>query len=178
MFDRTIRYLVQRTGKEYTAVYRAIVTVLGALLFLAGWPALVWLSGCAIAASVLPDNMARVSSAAFFVIGTPWVLAAVFWQLWKGKGTPVPLVPTKQFLKNGPYRFVRNPMMMGFFLYLLGWASLYNRMGAFVATLLLTVILTLEIKLIEEKELEARFGDAYRQYKKEVPMFVPKFWKK
>ena len=37
------------------------------------------------------------------------------------------------------------------------------------------VLLVLEIKFIEEKELEQRFGDVYRAYKKKTPFFIPKF---
>jgi protein-S-isoprenylcysteine O-methyltransferase Ste14 len=31
----------------------------------------------------------------------------------------------------------------------------------------------MEIKSIEEPELEKRFGDAYREYKKETPFLLP-----
>jgi len=33
----------------------------------------------------------------------------------------------------------------------------------------------LELKVIEEPELEMRLGDVYREYKKRVPMFFPRF---
>ncbi len=110
--------------------------------------------------------------------GIPWVIWAVSWQLWKGKGTPVPLIPTKNFLQSGPYRYCRNPMMLGFFLYLSGWAALFNRAGSWIAAAVLVALLILEIKRIEEKELEERFGDAYREYKKETPFFFPKLLRK
>lgn len=175
MFEKLVRYLVERAGKEYSARYRAVATVLGATLFLAGWPALVWLTGLGIGGAVLPVQVATVLSVVLFILGIPWVSGAVFWQLWKGKGTPVPVVPTKHFLQSGPYRFCRNPMMLGFFLYLAGWTALFNQAGAYVAAGTLILLLILEIKYVEEKELEQRFGDAYRQYKKETPFFIPRF---
>jgi protein-S-isoprenylcysteine O-methyltransferase Ste14 len=33
----------------------------------------------------------------------------------------------------------------------------------------------IELKVIEEPELEMRLGDVYREYKKKVPMFFPRF---
>ena len=175
MFDKLIGYLVARAGKEYSAGYRAVATVLGATLFIIGWPALVWVFGFGGQEAVFPDMAARLLSALFFVAGIPWVAWAVFWQLWKGKGTPVPVVPTQEFLSTGPYRYCRNPMMLGFFLYLAGWAALSNRAGSWVAAIVLTTLLILEIKWVEEKELAQRFGDVYHAYKKKTPFFSPKF---
>jgi len=85
------------------------------------------------------------------------------------------MVPTKEFLPSGPYQYCRNPMMLGFFLYLAGWASLFNRAGSWGAAVVLWVLLILEIKLIEEKELAQRFGKDYHEYKKKTPFFIPKF---
>ncbi|MFH1800947.1 MAG: isoprenylcysteine carboxylmethyltransferase family protein [Candidatus Omnitrophota bacterium] len=175
MFNKLIQYLVARAGKEYSAGYRAVAAALGATLFLAGWPALVWVFGLGEKEAVFPPPAPVFLSALFFVAGIPWVGWAVLWQLWKGKGTPVPIVPTQEFLPSGPYRYCRNPMMLGFFLYLAGWTSLFNRAGSWAAALVLMVLLVLEIKFIEEKELEQRFGDVYRAYKKKTPFFIPKF---
>lgn len=174
MFEKLIQYLVARAGKEYSAGYRAVAATLGATLFLAGWPALVWAFGLGEKEAVFSNRAAVLLSGLFFVTGIPWVIWAVLWQLWKGKGTPVPIVPTKEFLPSGPYRYCRNPMILGFFLYLSGWAALFNRTGSWVAALILMVFFVLEIKLIEEKELEERFGDVYREYKKKTPFFIPK----
>lgn len=175
MFDNLIRYLVARAGMEYSAGYRAVAAILGATLFIAGGPALVWVCGLGGNAGVFSPLAAVLLSSLFFVAGIPWVIWAVFWQLWKGKGTPVPVVPTKEFLPSGPYRYCRNPMMLGFFLYLAGWASLFNRAGSWTAALVLLILLVLEIKLIEEKELAQRFGDTYKEYKKKTPFLIPKF---
>jgi protein-S-isoprenylcysteine O-methyltransferase Ste14 len=173
MFDKWIQYLAARAGKEYSAGYRAAATALGAALFLTGWPALVWVFGLGKQEAVFPSLAAVLLSALFFVAGIPWVSWAVLWQLLKGKGTPVPLMPTREFLSSGPYKYCRNPMMLGFFLYLSGWASLFNRAGSWAAAAILIAALLIEIKLIEEKELEDRFGDAYREYKKKTPFFIP-----
>lgn len=174
MFEKLVRFLVERSGKEYTGGCRTVATVLGATLFLGGWPAGVWFLGYLFGGVLFSQKVAHVLSAVFFILGIPWVVWAVTWQLWRGKGTPVPLVPTKNFLQTGPYRYCRNPMVMGFFLYLTGWAALFNQAGSYAGAIAIVLFLIFEIILVEEKELEARFGDAYRQYKKEVPFIIPR----
>lgn len=174
MFDKWIGYLVARAGKKYSAGYRAVATGLGATLFVAGWPAFVWVFGAGDSEAIFHPLTAKLLSILFFVVGVPWMGWAILWQLWKGKGTPVPLVPTREFLPSGPYRYCRNPMMLGFSLYLSGWAAFFNRGGSWTAFVLLMFFLILEIKVIEEKELEQRFGEAYREYKKKTPFFIPR----
>jgi len=42
---------------------------------------------------------------------------------------------------------------------------------------LFVLVHILYLKLIEEKELEKTFGQAYLNYKKGVPMFIPKLYR-
>ena len=176
MISGLIEFLVKQSKKEHSIVVRILAMLLGLTLFIAGIPAFIlWASGLFNTGPLLPVSLARVVSSVCFIIGTPWMLSAVFWQLIRGKGTPVPTVPTKHFLQNGPYKYVRNPMIMGFFLYILGWAFLSNRLSALGASALILALLLMEVKFIEESELEKRFGDAYLEYKKEVPFVFPRF---
>lgn len=174
-----IEFLVRRSAKKHSVPVRTIATLAGATLFAAGIPAIVfWCGKFLYKTSILNHQVSYALSIVCFIFGLPWVLSAVFWQLVRGKGTPVPIVPTKHFLQNRPYRYVRNPMMLGFFLYLLGWAFLFNKGGACLAAAVLVVLLLIEVKIIEEPELEKRFGDTYREYKKETPFIFPKWRKK
>jgi protein-S-isoprenylcysteine O-methyltransferase Ste14 len=158
---------------------RTIATLVGATLFVAGISALVFWSGKFLYKTpILNQQVSYAASIVCFILGLPWVLSAVFWQLVRGKGTPVPIIPTKHFLQNGPYRYIRNPMIIGFFLYLFGWAFFCNKGGAFLATAVVIALLLAEIKIIEEPELEKRFGNAYREYRKETPFIFPKLCKK
>ncbi len=177
--NQLVEFLVRRSAKEHSVIVRILTTLAGATFFAAGWPALVFLSGKFFYKTPLLNHQVSVAaSIVCFILGIPWMLSAVFWQLVRGKGTPVPVVPTKQFLQNGPYRYVRNPMMLGFFLYLLGWTFLFNKAGAFLAAAIITAFLLAEVKIIEEPELEKRFGNAYREYRKETPFILPKWRKK
>lgn len=175
MFARIIEYLVARSRKEYSPRFKTIATLIGASAFLAGWPLFAFLFGIFFSGKVLASEiLAHFLALLFFLFGIPWTVWAVAWQLWRGRGTPVPVVPTKEFLPSGPYRYVRNPMMLGYFSYLLGWAALFNYAGSFGFALFFILVMILEIKFIEEKELEIRFGDSYRQYKNQTPFLIPR----
>lgn len=172
--NRLIDFLVARSAKEHSVIVRTLATLVGASLFIVGMPALVvWCARFFRTAPVVPEQYSYRIAVSFFVIGIPWVSAAVLWQLFRGKGTPVPVIPTRKFLQNGPYHFVRNPMMFGFFCYLLGWAFVANQRGAFAAAGCIIVLLLCEIKFIEQPELTKRFGQAYLDYKKETPFLIP-----
>lgn len=91
------------------------------------------------------------------------------------KGTPVPFNPPPVLVTSGPYAYVRNPMLGGIFILLFGLgAVLQSIFLMLVFTPLFILINVLEIKMIEEPELEMRLGKAYREYKKKTPMFFPK----
>jgi protein-S-isoprenylcysteine O-methyltransferase Ste14 len=94
------------------------------------------------------------------------------------KGTPVPTNPPPKLVTSGPYGYVRNPMLTGIFIALFGFGFL-SRSISLVAifTPLFILIMVLELKLIEEPELEKRLGKEYLEYKKRVPMFIPWFKK-
>jgi protein-S-isoprenylcysteine O-methyltransferase Ste14 len=176
--NRVIQFLVKRSQKKYPVVVRALVTFLGATLFWIIFPLLSYGGGILFLQNeVLPVRIVNFISFISFLWGIPWMIWAILWQLTQGEGTPVPVIPTKRFLPHGPYRYVRNPMILGFSFYLLGWAFLFNRYGSLITALITVVTLFLEIKFIEEHELQQRFGNDYLDYKKEVPFLIPKYRK-
>ena len=92
----------------------------------------------------------------------------------KGKGTPVPVNPPSGLIITGPYRYTRNPMLIGVFFILFGigfWIGSLSMI--FIFTPLFIIGNTLELKKIEEPELEKRLGKKYMEYKKRTPMFIP-----
>ena len=95
-----------------------------------------------------------------------------------GRGVPygdvVKSMQTTQLVKTGPYRFTRNPMILGYAL-ILSSVGLY--LGSVAGTLVVPVIALLLlsgwIKLVEEGGLERRFGEEYRRYRQTVPFLFP-----
>ena len=104
-------------------------------------------------------------------------LAATAWSVFhflKVKGTPVPFNPPPKVVKTGPYRYARNPMLTGVFLFLFGMGFIINSASlVFFFTPLYVLINVWELKKIEEPELIKRLGDAYIEYRRHTPMFIP-----
>ena len=90
-----------------------------------------------------------------------------------GRGTPLPLDPPKQFVAAGPYRYVRNPMMLGMLLILGGEVALYQSRAVWMYTLVLMAAACGFVRFWEEPDLERRFGESYREYKRRVPRWIP-----
>ncbi len=57
----------------------------------------------------------------------------------------------------------------------LGLVFLVGSISALLLVILFFSLLALYIKKIEERELAARFGDAYLHYKKTTPFLFPRF---
>jgi protein-S-isoprenylcysteine O-methyltransferase Ste14 len=87
----------------------------------------------------------------------------------RAAGTPVPArKPTTAIVRTGPYRFSRNPIYLGFSLLQLGIA-LWVGSWWLVATLAVALaIIHYVVVPREERYLEVRFGDEYRDYKASV----------
>jgi protein-S-isoprenylcysteine O-methyltransferase Ste14 len=91
------------------------------------------------------------------------------------KGSPIPFNPPPALVVNGLYRFVRNPMHLGWTVLLIGVAVLMQSFTLLVIFIPLFILVhIIYLKLVEEKELEKKFGQAYIDYKKKVPMFFPR----
>lgn len=92
----------------------------------------------------------------------------------QGQGTPLPLDPPKRFVLAGPYRYVRNPMMLGMCVILLGEAIMYRSSVLWYYTIALMILACLFIRCWEEPDLARRFGQAYREYQQQVPRWLPR----
>lgn len=91
-----------------------------------------------------------------------------------GRGTPAPWDPPRNLVVRGPYRHVRNPMITAVLL-LLAAEALLLRSWALAGWLLVFFGgNAVYFPLFEEKDLEQRFGEAYRRYRANVPRWLPR----
>jgi protein-S-isoprenylcysteine O-methyltransferase Ste14 len=114
----------------------------------------------------------------FMVVG--WLFAnwTVKVQFTVGKGTPIPLMATQKLIVKGPYTYCRNPMTLGTDLFYLGIALWLGSISALGLGLVYPVGILIYIKLVEERELEERFGSEYLEYKKRTPFLIPRLGKR
>ena len=73
----------------------------------------------------------------------------------------------------GPYRYLRNPLYLGSFLFLLAISVLMPVAGAIFAIVAMGLHLIMLV-LREEQFLAAQHGEAYLAYKSLVPRFLPR----
>ena len=74
--------------------------------------------------------------------------------------------PPKNFIVRGPYRYVRNPILIGVNFILISEYLILNSLIIFVWSSIFIVINLLYHKFNEEKKLELKFGNSYIEYKK------------
>ena len=109
----------------------------------------------------LPASWNIIVSAPILAIGLFLVLWSIFHFI-KVKGTPVPFNPPPELVTTGPYAHVRNPMVTGVFIFLFGLGILFNSVSlAFIVTPIFIMLNVLELRAIEEPELEKRLGKEY-----------------
>ena len=92
----------------------------------------------------------------------------------KAQGTQVPVAPTQKVVTSGPYAVSRNPMLTSAIIMVCGAGVLFNSWSFLLAGLMIPIPYLIYIKLVEERELEARFGEEYLSYKKSTPFILPK----
>jgi protein-S-isoprenylcysteine O-methyltransferase Ste14 len=80
---------------------------------------------------------------------------------------PQPLVCT------GIYARIRHPRYVQLVIALCGWALVSNHLASYVVWLLWVLAVNL-IVILEERELLVRYGEAYAQYARSVPRFLPR----
>jgi len=117
-----------------------------------------------------------------WIAAVPSVLgfAVAFRCIWDfgstGHGTPAPMVPPKRLVVVGFYRYVRNPMYLGF---LAGWVGLWVIFGtanlvAIGGACAAAVAVALFVLLYEEPHLRKIFGPEYEEYCRNVRRWVPR----
>lgn len=80
----------------------------------------------------------------------------------------------KYLLVQGPYKFSRNPMFLGELVLWFGWAIFYGSTAVFIGFFLLWVLMNYVAVPREERDLEARFGESYLEYKNSVSRWFRK----
>lgn len=164
----------------------AALVVGAAFLGLWFWLLPGWL-GLKVAASAADTSLwagARWVAAIPSVLGFAVALRCIWDFGWTGRGTPAPMIPPQRLVVVGPYRYVRNPMYLGF---ATGWIGLWILFGhtniaSFSPTGLATIAgvaaaalgVHLFVVMYEEPTLRKKFGADYEEYCRNVRRWLPR----
>ncbi|HEX9445990.1 MAG TPA: isoprenylcysteine carboxylmethyltransferase family protein [Candidatus Binatia bacterium] len=88
-------------------------------------------------------------------------------------GTNVnPSRPTTAIVHSGPYRFSRNPLYVALTLFYSGLTLALDTWWGFIALVPILVLMHCGVVLREERYLERKFGENYRQYRSKVRRYL------
>ena len=177
MSQLIVNRLLQFTRKNHSKSYKIISLILGAIFFLGILPGLFILFGLYFKANIF-GHIIYITKLIVIILGLAlglfFMLWATFTQWEIGKGTPAPNAPTHHLIIVGPYKYCRNPIELGAILYYLGIGTYFG--GIIVGIISCSLGFALGSayhKFVEEKELEERFGEEYKQYKENTPFIFP-----
>lgn len=174
-----IKRIAQWSKREYSLPQRLLASLAAGVLFAFLLPFTLYrLVPRLDAALGLPQLAFRAGN---LILGGVLVLVGLFYALWSigdqlftAKGTPLPVMATQKLPVSGPFRHCRNPMAFGTMSAYLGISVFAGSILSILVVLVLSGLLMWYIKRIEERELAARFGQAYLDYKQTTPFLIPR----
>jgi protein-S-isoprenylcysteine O-methyltransferase Ste14 len=146
-----------------------------AIIYFAGAILYAVLPGWVMFFSILLPDWFRLVMVGVAVLGVLFVSWG-YWALGKNWAPSVSGVRKDTVLvTNGLYGFVRHPIYLGAFIFLVALSLVAANLVILLPTL---ALLTLLYTSIDEEEvmLIDRFGDEYREYMKRTPRFIPTRW--
>ncbi len=110
----------------------------------------------------------------FLCMGIVLFISTLYLFHHQGKGTLAPWNPPKRLVIKGPYRYVRNPMIVGVNAILLAEAFLIPSGNILIWQVFFFLSNHFYFILKEEPDLVKRFGSDYVDYMKNVPRWRPR----
>jgi protein-S-isoprenylcysteine O-methyltransferase Ste14 len=107
--------------------------------------------------------------AGFLLLYRSTLLVAVM-----GQGTLAPWDPPSHFVVAGGYQYVRNPMILGVLIMLLGEAIASGPVLLVTWFILFWIGNHIHFIRTEEPDLIQRFGEEYNRYMEHVPRWIPR----
>jgi len=142
-------------------------------------PPLLYLAGLALlVAAHLLMPLPILSSRALRIPGIVVALMGAILLVWGRRtmvagGTNVhPGKPSLAIVDGGPFRFTRNPLYVSISLIFLGATLYLNEWTGFVLLVVLLLVMHFGVVRREERYLDAKFGQAYRDYRSRVRRWI------
>jgi protein-S-isoprenylcysteine O-methyltransferase Ste14 len=164
------------------ALIRHVLTIVGLpfaiVALIPAWLAY-WYGVTFIPATGIAYGLVQTIGAFSAVIGLVLLVTSVYQIVTRQHGTLAPWDPPRHLDVRGPYRNVRNPVVSGVLFVLFGEAMLLMSVPHAVWALAFLFFSLFYVPFLEEPQLEARFGEEYRRYRRHVSRFLPRLrpWK-
>ena len=126
-------------------------------------------------AGSLPLGWFRFFGILMILFGLPLSVWCAYLLLVLGKDRAVPYDSPDGLSIAGPYKYIRNPFMLGWLFILWGEVAFLRSAPLLVYAIILTLCVHFWIIAFEEPSLENRYRDEYRKYKISVPRWMPRF---
>lgn len=84
----------------------------------------------------------------------------------------IPFRESSSLVRDGMYRFSRNPMYLGMLTVLTGVAAILGSLGPLFVPVLFYLIIRHRFIRVEESMLEEKFGDEYLEFKRSVRRWI------
>ncbi len=101
-------------------------------------------------------------------------IAGAFAEFTRADGTPVPVASPPRLVVSGFYRYVRNPIYVGFISVLAGQVLLTGSASLLEYTAVAWCVSAAAVRFYEEPVLARKFGAEYRQYQRAVRAWIPR----
>lgn len=92
-----------------------------------------------------------------------------------GRSCPAPYEAGGAFTVFGPYRYIRNPIMLSIVIAIWGEAFYYERLSLLIYAFLFTWLAHAWVLFFEEPALRSALKRTYSDYQKSVPRWLPRF---
>ena len=123
----------------------------------------------------VPASGAQFIAGLLFIGVGLYIMARTIWGFFSiGKGTLAPWDPPRKLIIVGMYAYVRNPMILGVITIAVGESLVLSSWPIFGFAVFAFVFNTVYFMFSEERGLEKRFGEEYREYKRNVPRWIPR----
>jgi len=122
----------------------------------------------------VPRMLAQAGGLVLLTVGGLLFLASLRRFVTDGRGTLAPWDPPRRLVVGGVYRYVRNPMISGVIILLVGEALVLLSRPHLEWAIIFLGINALYIPLLEEPGLKRRFGEDYGEYCRHVRRLLPR----
>jgi protein-S-isoprenylcysteine O-methyltransferase Ste14 len=118
--------------------------------------------------------LGQLSGTLLLILGVAVVASTIWHFATRGRGTLAPWDPPRHLVVSGIYRHVRNPMISGVMVVLIGESLFFASWSIAVWAAIFFAINATYIPIVEERGLLRRFGAEYDSYRQHVPRWIPK----